>query len=159
MDDADLTNDLVTSDRLPALRAAEVSLNERQDQFLELIRDHATTDAAAAAAVGSSRFTVCRWKRDDPAFKARYDEARKIGLEHLVREAERRALNGSDKLMMFLLEHYDRERFGKREEINLGNAGGKPLRITAPEAAERVVQLMAIAARRKADEEEAESLV
>lgn len=140
------------------VRAAEVTLDERKEQFLAMIEDYSVTDGAAALAVGVDRVTAWRWKKD-PVFKERYDKARKVCLDQLVKEAERRAVNGSDRLLMFLLEHYDPERFGKREEINLGNAKGKPLQITAPEAAERVAQLMALAARRKADEDELESLV
>jgi hypothetical protein len=136
------------------------TLSERKAQFLELVRDHGTTDAAAAAAVGVDRVTVWRWKKGDAEFAKAYNADRKVGLEHLVKEAERRAINGSDRLLMFLLEHYNPEVFGRREELNLGNAGGKPLQVTDHTVATRVADLLALAAaRRQAEEDEARSLV
>lgn len=155
----DLANQEPELDLLDDIAASKTAtLAECQDQFLDLIRTTGASDPDAARAVGRSRWAPQRWKKD-PEFKTRYDEARKISLEHLVREAERRAIHGSDRLLMFLLEHYDPVRFGRREELNLGNAGGKPLQVTTPEAAERVARLMAIAARRKAEEDEMESLL
>jgi hypothetical protein len=106
----------------------DIPLTERQETFLGLIQDHGTTDTAAAEAAGVSRFSACRWKKD-PDFKARYDAARKIGIEHLVKEAERRALNGSDRLLEFLLCNYAPDRFQKRETRDLNHAGGVSLAV------------------------------
>ena len=118
----------------------DITLFERQEAFLELIKDYGTTDTAAAEAVGTSRWSSCRWKKD-PVFKARYDAARAIGIEVLVREAERRALNGSDRLLEFLLCNYAPDRFQKRETRDLNHAGGVSLAVVTgvPQAGEDLV--------------------
>lgn len=103
------------------------TLSEVQEEFLALIAEYGTTDMAAAAAVGRSRWTVIDWKKK-PAFLARYKEARRVGLDQLVREAERRALNGSDRLLEFLLCNYAPERFSSKQKVE--HAGGINLSVT-----------------------------
>lgn len=89
---------------------------ERQEAFLAFIAENAGTDGNAAQAVGLTHWAIILWKRD-PEFKKRYLEARKISIEHLVKEAERRAMNGSDRLLEFLLCNYAPEKFTKREKV------------------------------------------
>lgn len=99
------------------------TLSEVQEEFLVLIAEYGTTDMAAAAAVGRSRWSPIEWKKD-PAFLARYKAAKKIGLEPLVREAERRAMNGSDRLLEFLLCNYAPERFSNKHKVELAGELG-----------------------------------
>ena len=106
----------------------DIPLTEKQEAFLELVKEHGTTDKAAAEALGLSKWSPIRWKKD-PDFKAQYDAARAIGLEHLVKEAERRALNGSDRLLEFLLCNYAPDRFQKREARDLNHSGGVSLAV------------------------------
>lgn len=91
------------------------TLSERQEVFLELIQAGAC-DSEAAAPLGIHRVTVYRWKQN-PEFKTRYDALREIRVEHLVKEAERRAMNGSDKLLEFLLCNYAPDKFSNKQKI------------------------------------------
>jgi len=99
------------------------SLSERQEAFLGLIREHGISDMQAAEIIGVSRWAIWRWKKD-PDFAPLYKEARKVRLDHLIAEAERRAMNGSDRLLEFLLIAYDGERFNIKQKIeHSGNVG------------------------------------
>ena len=89
---------------------------QRQELFLALVADLATTDKAAAESLGLSRYAPIEWKRD-PAFKARYLEAKKISVDKLIKEAERRAINGSDKLLEFLLCNYAPDKFQRQQKV------------------------------------------
>ena len=78
------------------------------------------TSAAKAAGVGRS--TAYLWRQEDPEFAAKWDEAVAMGIDRLESEARRRALKGSDKLLMFLLERRrpevcgrDQRRMSRRE--------------------------------------------
>lgn len=95
---------------------ADPTLSERQEAFLDLIEAHGIADTAATDIIGVSRWTVWRWKKD-PDFAPRYKAAREVRLEHLVKEAERRAMNGSDKLLEFLLCNYAPDRFSNKQKV------------------------------------------
>lgn len=94
----------------------EPDLNERQEAFLELIEAHGIADRDAAEIIGVSRWAVWRWKKL-PDFAPRYKAAREVRLEHLIKEAERRAMNGSDKLLEFLLCNYAPEKFSNKQKV------------------------------------------
>lgn len=100
----------------PAQTEDEPSLSEKQELFLSLVAEYGIRDTDAADAVGMSRWAPPRWRKD-PVFKARYDAARKIRTEHLIREAERRAINGSDRLLEFLLLNYAPDKFSNKQKI------------------------------------------
>lgn len=89
------------------------SITDIQEEFLRVIAEHGCTDTTAAMMVGRSRWSPIEWKRK-PEFMERYRAARKVSLDHLVREAERRAMNGSDRLLEFLLTNYAPERFSSQ---------------------------------------------
>lgn len=103
-------------DEKPDQEAAP-TLSERQELFLELIADSGIRDSDAAAAIGMSRWAPARWRRDDPFFAERYKVARQIRIDHLVKEAERRAINGSDRLLEFLLCNYAPDRFSNKQKL------------------------------------------
>lgn len=112
--------------------------SEAQEAFLELV-GAGMRDPDAAAGVGVHRTTAWRW-RLDPAFLARYKEAKRVHLDQLIQEAERRAMNGSDRLLEFLLCNYAPERFSNKQkvehsgEINLAERLARARkRTTAPE--------------------------
>jgi len=60
------------------------------------------TEAAQAAHMGRS--LVYQHRRNDPLFAAAWDEAIEKACDLLEDEARRRAFNGSDVLLMFLLK-------------------------------------------------------
>lgn len=84
--------------------------------------------AEIVEALGINRSTFFRWRKDDAQFAEDLVAAYKTPLPKLIAEAERRALRGSDKLMMFLLQAYDREKFAPLQKVehsgslNLGAA-------------------------------------
>ena len=69
------------------------------------------TSAAKAAGVGRS--TAYLWRREDPEFAAKWDEAVAMGIDRLESEAYRRAIDSSDKLLIFLLERRRPEVWGR----------------------------------------------
>jgi hypothetical protein len=60
------------------------------------------TESAAAAKIG--RITAYDTRRADPAFAALWDQALDHAADLLEDEARKRAFNGSDVLLMFLLK-------------------------------------------------------
>ncbi len=96
----------------------EPTLTERQEAFLHLIETHGIADKDAYEILGVTRWTLWRWKKD-AEFLARYEEARKIGMPHLEAEAKRRAMNGSDRLLEFLLCNYDPARFSNKQKLEV----------------------------------------
>lgn len=95
------------SEPLPTASQRKV---ERKRVFVELMASGCSFTEAAEG-VGVNRVTAFRWKQEDPEFAQACRTALRIGVDVLKAEAERRALKGSDKLLMFLLERYDRETF------------------------------------------------
>jgi hypothetical protein len=91
----------------------EPTLSERQEMFLACIAGGAR-DKEAAADVRVHPVTAWRWKHD-PEFLKRYRAARKASVTTLRREAERRAMAGSDRLLIFLLCAYAPEEFQERQ--------------------------------------------
>ena len=91
----------------------EPTLSERQEMFLACIAGGARYKEAAED-IGIHRVTAWRWKQD-PDFLKRYRAARKASVSTLKREAERRAMAGSDRLLIFLLCAYAPEEFQERQ--------------------------------------------
>lgn len=94
----------------------EESLSERQEIFLGCIEGGARYNEAAEE-TGVHRVTAWRW-RADATFMKRYEAARKASVAKLKREAERRAMAGSDRLLIFLLCAYAPEEFQERQVLD-----------------------------------------
>lgn len=136
MSDSDDITDLLASDEdiddlVPPLVegtgimvAAPMTVGERKAIYLEAISAGAKhMEAAEVARV--DRSTAYRW-RSDPEFVIKLREARRVCLDKLVVEAERRALHGSDRLLEFLLVNYDPARF-QRATQKLEHSGSVDL--------------------------------
>jgi hypothetical protein len=82
--------------------------------FLDVLRTTGqVTEACRICNVPKS--LAFKWRYDDPEFMTRWDMITRAELlPHLESEAFRRAMNGSDLLMMFLMKAYDRDRFDDR---------------------------------------------
>jgi hypothetical protein len=131
---------------------------EREDEFFRLLgRGCDAREAAAAVAIHPT--TLYRKRRADPAFAKRWDDAKRIRVDHLIAEAERRAMRGSDKLLIFLLQSYDPARFRHQQSIDLTNSDGS-LRAQPEDsdAAARAEALLVTARMRKAAREVADLL-
>ena len=89
--------------------------------FVELIGEGCNISEACAA-VGINRSTVFRWRRDDAEFAAQVKQAFVVRVDTLVKEAERRAMRGSDKLLMFMLCNYAPDRFAMTQKIEHSGA-------------------------------------
>ncbi len=94
----------------------EPTLSERQEMFLACIAGGARYYEAAEE-IGIHRVTAWRWKAD-PDFAKRYEAARRTSVATLRREAERRAMAGSDRLLIFLLCAYAPEQFQERQVLD-----------------------------------------
>lgn len=105
-------------------------LTEQQQMVLDFIRENASTDSTAAAAHDINRSTLYRWRQAEP-FKSEYAAARKVSIERLIAEAERRAVHGSDRLLEFLLTNYAPDRFSNRQRIDVKVEGELAERILA----------------------------
>jgi hypothetical protein len=74
--------------------------------------------ARAAKAAGVGRSTAYLWRQQDPEFARKWDEAVAVGIDLLEDEARRRAFEGSDKLLMFLLERRRPEVWARSHNAN-----------------------------------------
>jgi transposase-like protein len=83
---------------------------------LELIAEGSNLSETARA-LGVNRSTLWRWRRDHPEFDRQVREAFVASVELLKREAERRAMSGSDKLLMFLLCNYAPDQFSQTQRL------------------------------------------
>jgi len=71
--------------------------------FLEALRAHGVISEAAKAA-GVSRWTVYHERTIDPLFAEEWEAALDLGVEALEDTAKKRAFEGSDVLLIFLLK-------------------------------------------------------
>jgi hypothetical protein len=92
-----------------------------QKAFLDLLAEGCNFTEANAA-LGINRATSFRWRQTDPEFAQACRVAFKVSLDKLKAEAERRAVNGSDKLLMFLLERYDPAQFHIAQKLEHSGA-------------------------------------
>lgn len=86
-------------------------------RFLEVFAVTGVVRLAASAA-GVSRDAPYKRAKSDPAFAARWARAREEAIDALEGEARRRALAGSDGLLMFLLRAQRPAVYGQRVEIS-----------------------------------------
>ena len=82
---------------------------------------------AAAAAAGSGRSTLYDWRAEDPDFAQAWEEALELGICGLEDEAKRRAMNGSDTLLMFVIKQY-RPEYCERQTVDLNAKATEDLR-------------------------------
>ena len=66
-----------------------------------------------------NRTTHYQWLKDDPEYAAAFSEAEQIAVAELEDEARKRAMKGSDLLMIFLLKHLKPERYRERLETKV----------------------------------------
>jgi len=96
------------SDHLPVVRTEFTE--DLQRAYLENLKEMGNKSAAAAS-VGVSYDVVSHYSTKNKQFREAEEMCRKLSLIPLEAEARKRALEGSDKLLMFLLQANDRDRF------------------------------------------------
>src|SRR5829696_6157972 len=103
----------------PTIRTDEV-----RTKFLEALSEGMSI-ANAAGAAGTGRGAMYVWRREDPEFASDWDEAVEVGTDKLEDEARRRAMNGSDAVLMFLLKARRPAQYkDKSVHEHVGSAGG-----------------------------------
>jgi predicted DNA-binding protein YlxM (UPF0122 family) len=119
---------------------------KQKADFLLMFQDYASVSRAARAAK-VPRSTVYEWLKNDPEFKANYEEAIKVAIDVLQDEAIRRAHEGtvrpvyqggkkvgsireySDTLLIFLLKGLAPETYKDRFQHEHGGKDGGPVQI------------------------------
>ncbi len=86
-----------------------------QHRFLTAHQLGAPTTQAAQIA-GVSRATLYRWRDEDPEFAQAWLESRDKSMEDLEVAAYRRAIQGNDRLLMFLLKSHMPLTYNKRQQ-------------------------------------------
>ena len=95
---------------------------ETIDLFLEKLRNSGNVRSSCRAA-GVGRTTVYRWRKKWATFAAEWDEAKEDACDLLEEEAWRRAMEESDRLLMFLLKAHRRQVYGDKQEVDVTSAG------------------------------------
>jgi hypothetical protein len=86
------------------------------ERFLQVLGEGATV-AEACRAAGMSRSTAYDRRDRDEQFRHAWADAVEAGTEALEAEARRRAMEGSDTLMIFLLKARRPEIYRERQEV------------------------------------------
>jgi hypothetical protein len=123
---------------------------ERIEEFLRLLGEGLTVRKASAA-VRMNFVTLYRKRKEDPVFAKRWEDAQRISIPRLETEAFRRAMLGSDKLLMFVLERRAPHLYGAKQAIDVTSSDGSmsPVQQTDEERIAKVEALLAVAKARK----------
>lgn len=138
--------------------------------FLAALREVPVVSRACAAA-GVERSTAYRNAEADPSFREAWDDAMEVGIDRAEQEAFRRAVEGtekgvwhqgvlvgservySDALMSLVLKGRRKKIYADRTELT-GADGGPVVQVDETARSARVAQLLALAERRKAQQDE-----
>ena len=143
---------------------------ERKAAFCAALAASGGNVSRACEAVDISRMTAYEWRDEDADFEADWDRAKKLGLDALEDEATRRAFEGVDKpivyqgevtgtmkeysdtLLVFLLKGGKPDKYRERTSAEISGPGGGPVQLSDTERAARIASLLALAAKRKAED-------
>jgi hypothetical protein len=106
------------------------NLTARQRKLLRAFEKYGTITSACKD-VGVARSTWHEWRTKIPAFAAAVEESNRVVADDLERECFRRAIAGSDLLLMFVLnamrpEKYRERRYSKVKHV-LGRTSAEAL--------------------------------
>jgi hypothetical protein len=95
-------------------------------------------------ALSISRTQVYYWRNTDPEFARQWDEAVALGGEALEDECRRRAMAGSDALMVFMLRALKPEKYREKAAVDVTMRTAVDVRnMTADEIRARLAELRA----------------
>src|SRR5947199_54739 len=94
--------------------------------FLKAFEEAAAV-ADAAKRAGVNRVTVYKWRESDEGFARQWADVEERSTELLEREAVRRATDGSDVLLIFLLKSRRPERYRDHHRGGAFGPGGRPV--------------------------------
>lgn len=94
-------------------------LQLKKDVFLREYSENPNISAVCEhPEIDISRSTFYRWKNKDPMFTENVEAAEEKGIDGLEAEAYRRALEGSDTLLIFLLKNKRKKVYGDKLEVD-----------------------------------------
>ena len=105
---------------------------EKKSVFLETLRD-GNSVATAAKRIGVSRKTVYEWRKADDEFRAEWETALEEGTDGLEDVAIKRAKEGSDTLLIFMLKARRREVYADLVKQWHSGPNDKPIQTQAIE--------------------------
>lgn len=108
----------------------DIKSNNQRVFVEQLVKGQTIT--AAAKASGICRRTAYSWRESDKTFAEAWDDALEIGTEKLETEATRRALEGSDTLLIFLLKARRPKIYRERVSTEVTGPDGQPLANVIP---------------------------
>lgn len=106
--------------------------DKRRDHFLLCLANGDSVKHACEVS-GIGRKTVYMWRAEDPGFADEWDDAIESGVERLEDEAYRRALVGSDTLMIFLLKAKRPKVYADKQRIEHSGPNGGPVEVATIE--------------------------
>jgi hypothetical protein len=116
-----------------------LTYEERVDEFIRLLAEgNRVRQAAAAVSINFS--TMYRRRHSDPAFAKRWEDALRVPVEKLEAEGLRRAMLGSDRLLMFMLTNLAPEKYSNRQDVT--HQGGVALQVVSGVPASQVDDLV-----------------
>jgi hypothetical protein len=98
------------------LAGKQAAMERRRERFLGAFRGSTGNFQLACRLAGVSAVTVSRWRRSDQAFARDFGEVEDAAILALESEARRRAAEGSDRLIVFLLSSRRPDRYGYRAQ-------------------------------------------
>ena len=152
-------------------------LDDAKQQFLDALAQTGVIGAAIAqvpavsrGAATISRDAVARWRKNDPAFEAAYQDALEASADALETEARRRAFKGvlrekcigsgenarfieeyvySDTLLLALLKGNRPDKFAERTKSEISGPNGGAIQTDHTNAAARLASILDDAAARR----------
>lgn len=90
--------------------------HSKKRAFLTHFADHGSVSTAAELS-GINRWTHYHWLKNDSDYQEAFHDAEKSAVSSLEDEARKRAIGGSDTLLIFLLKGLRPERFSDRHRV------------------------------------------
>lgn len=103
----------------PYTRGPYVERSEARDLMFFQALSSGMAIKSAAEAAGYAKRTVFDWRDRDKEFAQRWDDAIEESIESLENEANRRAMHGSDTVLMFLLKARKPELYSQNAAMTL----------------------------------------
>ena len=122
--------------------------SKKRQTFLKCLENGDSVQNAANVA-GVARGTVYRWKQESEDFATAWDEALDSGVDRLEDEAYRRAMDGSDTLLIFLLKSKRPKVYSEKQRLEHSGPDGGAIQTQdttqrdAQEFASRITSLAA----------------
>jgi transposase-like protein len=102
----------------PAMANRTIRNDKNAVAFIEALSETGNVTHACDQA-GLRRRTIYEWRDDDPAFADAWEQALEIGTHALEDEARRRAMGGSDVLLIFMLKSLRPEKYNPAAYVNV----------------------------------------